>query len=99
MYSSSEEDEDALALLHIINMQQRIRRFWIHPVWRQGQEHRFHKIMETLYQYPDRFRTVHKMSLECYHIILSKVRERLQKQVTNWRIPVSPEERLLITIR
>lgn len=99
MYSSSDEDEDALALLQIINLQQRPRRYWIHPVWRGAEEHRFHKIMETLYEYPDRFRTVYKMSLKCYHIILSKVREGLRKQVTNWRKPISPEERLLITLR
>lgn len=47
--------------------------------------------METLYEYPDRFRTVYKMAL-------SKVGERLQKQVTHWRKPISPKERLLITL-
>ncbi|KAJ8728512.1 hypothetical protein PYW07_006208 [Mythimna separata] len=99
MYSSSDEDEDALALLQIINLQQRPRRYWIHPVWRNAEEHRYYKIMETLYEYPDRFRTVYKMSLECYHIVLSKVREGLRKQVANWRKPISPEERLLITLR
>ncbi|CAH1971907.1 unnamed protein product [Acanthoscelides obtectus] len=96
--SSSSDDEDALALLQLINVQ-RHRRYWVHPVWRMSQEHRYFKMMEKLCEYPDRFPTVYKMSLECFHIVLSKVRHGLQKKHTNWREPICPEERLLITLR
>ncbi|GBP33088.1 hypothetical protein EVAR_18567_1 [Eumeta japonica] len=91
------EDEDALALLQLINMQ-RCRRYWVHSVWKLSKEHRYLKIMEKLHEYPDRFPTVYKMSQECFHVILSKVKHGLQKQHTHWRVPACPEERLLITL-
>lgn len=96
--SSSSEDEDALALLQLINVQ-RPRRYWVHPVWKLSQEHRYFKIMEQLHEFPDRFPDVYKMSPECYDFILSKVKVGLQKLHTHWREPICPEERLLITLR
>lgn len=95
---SSSDEEDVLALVHLANIQ-RVRRYWVHPVWRSNEEHRFFKIMNELLYYPDRFQEVYKMTTNCFNIILSKVKPNLQKRYTNWRTPICPEERLLITLR
>lgn len=98
MTSSSSDEEDLQALVHLENLQ-KIRRYAVHPVWQAGQEHRFYIQMENLIHYPDRFYDVYKMSPQCFNTIMSKVRDDLEKKCTHWKIPIPPEERLLITLR
>jgi hypothetical protein len=38
------------------------------------------------------------MSTETSDALLIKVEDRIQKKTTNWRRPISPEERLVVTI-
>nr|CAH7728911.1 unnamed protein product [Callosobruchus chinensis] len=39
------------------------------------------------------------MSRECFYNVLALVKDGLEKRSTNWREPICPEERLLITLR
>ncbi|CAH2010344.1 unnamed protein product [Acanthoscelides obtectus] len=55
--------------------------------------------MQELNIYPERFQSFYQMSSQCFYKILALVRVDLKKKSTNWREPVSPEERLLITLR
>jgi hypothetical protein len=38
------------------------------------------------------------MSIETFDALLAKAEDRIQKQTTNWRRPMSPEEQLVVTI-
>jgi hypothetical protein len=39
------------------------------------------------------------VSIEIFDALLSKAEDRIQKQSTNWRRSISPEERVVVTIR
>jgi hypothetical protein len=38
------------------------------------------------------------MLIETFDVLLAKAEDRIQKQTTNWRRPISPEERPVVTI-
>lgn len=99
----SDDDEDDLDMLNLVinvaNMQ-RERRYWIHPLWLdKGKSSGAFNVMRELNMYPERFQSFYRMSIDCFYRILTLVRDDLTKKNTNWREPVSPEERLLITLR
>ncbi|CAH2004839.1 unnamed protein product [Acanthoscelides obtectus] len=55
--------------------------------------------MRELNTYPERFQNFYRMSRECFYNVLALVKEGLEKRSTNFREPICPEERLLITLR
>ena len=102
MFSSDDESdsEDILDLINLINAQTVRRRFWVHPRWlKKWKTGGAFNVMRELQLYPDRFQYYYRMSQECFYKIFELIKEDLQKKHTHWREPVSPEERLLITLR
>lgn len=48
---------------------------------------------------PDRFRTTMRMTVDCFDILLDKVREDIEKMDTNFRYSIRPDKRLALTLR
>lgn len=98
MGSSEEDDEDMLDLVFLANLQKK-RRFWVHPLWLRKGENGTFDVMRELNLYPERFQNFYRMSHECFFKVLALVKDDITKKTTNWRVPICPEERLLITLR
>lgn len=78
----------------------RKRRYWVHPIVSQrllkGQ---FHKIYQDLRTYPDKFFDYFRMSMKSYDELIKLIGPRITFKTTNMRKPISPEERLAVTLR
>lgn len=59
----------------------------------------FHQLYPQLRQDSARFFEFLRMSIETFDYILTKIKDRLRKKITNFKSPVSPEEKLYVTIR
>ena len=82
------------------NERSRRRRFWVHPVMLQRLSVGYFTTMYTqLRMYPDKWYNFSRMSVPLFDDLLEKLRPRLSRMDTNMRSSVSPEERLLVTLR
>lgn len=99
---SSSDEEDFLAIVNLnnlnrANMQRRCRRrFWVHPFWVAKRDSSAFNIFKELNVYPDKFMV---MSQETFQVLVNRVKPFIEKKDTNYRLSVSTEERLLITLR
>lgn len=59
----------------------------------------FHHLYKGLRRNPERFFEFLRMSVETFDYILGRVKHRLKKKVTNFKKPISPAERLYVTLR
>lgn len=78
----------------------RVRRFWIHPIISE----RLHKgkfclLHEQLKIYPEKFFEYYRMSIDSFTNLHFMIKPRLLKKATNMRQPISPEEKLAVTLR
>lgn len=98
---SSSEDEDVLAFVNMININQNRtkRRYWVHPFWKKSQTKSGFSVFKELNMYPERFQSFYRMKRETFEVLVRKVRPKILKKDTNYRRAISPEERVLITIR
>lgn len=76
------------------------RRYWVHPI-NSSREHdmRFQIFYNNLKKYPQKFFDYYRMSISSFEELLEKVRSNLTKECTHLRNPISPEERLTVTLR
>lgn len=75
-------------------------REWVHDINKQRlQCGEYHTLFQQLKHYPDRFYEYCRMAEETFRIILAHVSPRLEKSRLNYREPISPEERLVVTLR
>ncbi|XP_056422332.1 uncharacterized protein LOC130362226 isoform X2 [Hyla sarda] len=78
----------------------RQKRLWIHPVIRMKQEKgHFNMLYADLRRCPDKFQEFIKMSTSAFDGLLDLMRPLLTMQQTLLRRCISPEQRLLITLR
>lgn len=104
MSSSSSDDESFLALVNLINVNNannKKRRYWVHQYWKKNQKIKrsVFDVFKDLHTYPERFQSFYRMNTNTFSLLLQKVGPSIRKQDTNFRDFVSPEERLLITLR
>lgn len=59
----------------------------------------FYHLYPELRQDSARFFEFLRMSINTFDYILMKVKDRLQKKTTNFKAPISPEEKLYVTLR
>lgn len=86
--------------LQYLRIMKQPRRFGVHPINRARTEFgEFHHLYPQLRQDPDKFFSYLRMSIESFDLLLSKVQFQLTKQVTNFRRPIPPAERLIVTLR
>ncbi|XP_075684243.1 uncharacterized protein LOC142652483 [Rhinoderma darwinii] len=75
-------------------------RIWVHPlVAQRTSKGHFHTLYEELRSHPEKFRSFCRMSVATFDILLVQIRTGITYKDTNMRRCISPEERLLVTLR
>ena len=59
----------------------------------------FHNLLDDLLKDEGRFLRYFRMSSDTFKYILELIRTSIMKQNTNFRRSISPEERLMVTLR
>ena len=81
-------------------MQQVHREVWVHPLNEERTEKgEFYTHYTDHRKFDDRFFELYRMTVAQFDELLYRVGPRILKEDTNFRRPLSPEERLAITIR
>jgi len=76
------------------------RKVWVHAIYKDREVlGEFHHLYFQLREFPIKFYEYSRMQIETFDYILSGVQEKIQKLDTNFRKPISPTERLFVTIR
>ena len=79
---------------------QKHRRYWVHPLHSSKEyDMKFQLFYDNLKKYPEKFFDYYRMSIQSFEELLEKVRLNLTKETTHLRNPLSPEERLTVTLR
>jgi len=79
---------------------QKHRRYWVHPLHSSKEyDMKFQSFYGNLKKYPEKFFDYYRMSIQSFEELLEKVRLNLTKETTHLRNPISPEERLTVTLR
>ena len=80
--------------------EERIRQYWVHPINERREElGEFHHLFNDLREDRERFKNYHRMDINTFDSILDIIRTDIEGQVTNCRRPISPEEKLSLTLR
>ena len=81
-------------------MQNVTREFWVHPINTEHEKKgEFYVLYPDLRHYHKRFFKTYRMSVESFDKLLELVGPQIAKKYTNFRIPISAEQRLLVMIR
>ena len=88
-------------LVFIIWRMQQIRHeYWVHPInelrFKKGE---FYTLYPDLRHFPHKFFNMYRMTVAKLDTLLEKVDPVLRRQWTNMREPISPEQKLVITLR
>ena len=76
------------------------QRVGVHPINSTRSEYgEYHHLFSDLRKYPKKFKEYTRMSIATFDELLSLVSDDIYKQTTNFRQAISPEERLVVTIR
>ena len=76
------------------------REIWVHPLNTECEEKgEFYVLYPDLRHYHKRFFKTYRMSVECFDALLKLVGPHISKKYTNFRAPISAEQRLLVTLR
>ena len=75
------------------------RTMWVHPLnMMRAEKSEFVNLYQDFRQFPDRFFKMYRMYPNQFDHLLGKLRPGLEKKTTNYREPLTPEERLVITL-
>ena len=97
---SSEEEDVFLCYVNKYRKRKRAkRRFWVHPYLKNNNDKRLFIAAKQMTESDDKFRSFYRMSKATFNELLQIVAPLIQKQNTNMRECVSPEERIMITLR
>lgn len=72
------------------------RNIWVHPI---NQKRNLKGFIDELKADPSKFFNYCRMKVSTFDYILQVISPKIQKQNTKFRNPITPEERLLITLR
>ena len=76
------------------------RDYWVHPINKERHlKGEYFTLYPELREYPEKFFRWFRMSIEQFDFLLQELTPSLQKQNNNYRASVSPEERLVVTLR
>jgi len=95
----SSDDEDIIVLYNYIQRRRNKKRYWLHPYIEKNINCRLFVAARELAEDDYVFQTFYRMSKNSYQNLMEMVGPLIQKQNTNMRQCVSPEERILITLR
>ena len=90
-----------VCIIYLLWLQQQVfRDIWVHPLNEECTEKgEFYTHYTDHRQFDDRFFELYRMTVTQFDELLYKVGPAIVKKETNFRRPLSPEERLAITIR
>lgn len=98
MSSSSDSDEDIIIALACEEIEQQTPKIWIHDINLKRETYgEFYHLFPDLVADDVKFFKYFRMSLIKFNEIVQLL--NLQKQVTNYRKPIPPEERLAVTLK
>ena len=81
-------------------MQQVRRMMWVHPINEMRMDKgEFYVLYPDLHHFPPKFFNMYRMSVPEFDALLKKVAPKLQKKWTIMCEPLSPEQKLIITLR
>ena len=76
------------------------REIWVHPINLEREQYgEYHHLMPQLRRDPERFQKYFRMSPGTFDYVVQQVSPGIMKTTTNYRKPISPEERLAVTLR
>lgn len=96
---SSSSDEDILACYIYNRLRKKRKRYWRHPYIEENINCRLFVAAKELVQDDEKFLSMYRMKKETYQQLLNSIAPAITKQNTRLRECVSPDERLLITLR
>lgn len=89
-----EEDEE-----EVYRRRNRRREYSVHPVnVVRGQYGEFHHLYRDLRNHPERFFELMRMSIRTFNFILTRIQTKILRKRT-CEMPITPAERLYVTIR
>ena len=95
----SEAKIKAIALYLLWRKKRIRRRWWVHPLNADRfAKSEFFNLYHDFREYDERFFRMYRMHVNQFDHLLGVVREDLEKMTTRYREPISPEERLVITL-
>ena len=97
--SSDEEDLLLLTYLRCRKKKKKHSKFWVHPYIYKNFNRRLFIAAKELSEDDSKFQTFYRMSKNTFTDLVLIVGPSIQKQNTNMRECVSPEERIMITLR
>lgn len=88
----------ALIIRHRKN--QRKRKYWVHPlISERMNKGKFTLMFEELRSYPEKFFGYFRMSVTSFDEQITSLKPGITYQNTNMRLGISPEKRLVVTLR
>ncbi|KAM5180620.1 uncharacterized protein ACMZJ9_001121 [Mantella aurantiaca] len=78
----------------------RRRRYWVHPILtNRPSMGEFHMLYGQLRDHPEKFSSYFRMCIASFDELLALVSDTVQHDDTNYRVSISPIERLVVTLR
>src|SRR5436190_22554857 len=93
-------DEEGVLLLTAVEDDEKKSRLWVHDINKDRIQYgEYHTLMPALRKDENRFYIYFRMNFECFDLLLDLISEEIRKEDTNYREAISPEERLVVTLR
>jgi hypothetical protein len=99
---NKEEDWDLVTILGFLLSEDvpAKRRFAVHPInHRRAELGLYVTLVEELQDFEEKFYTFFRITRNQFAVVLDYVRPIIEKSVTNFKIPISPAERLSVCLR
>lgn len=95
-----EVDEEVSLLWLLLKKKKRKRRYWVHPILRDRVVHgQFVTLYPNLRMYGKKVFDYLRMSITSFDELIELIRQDISSSETHLRPSVSPEEKLVITLR
>ena len=73
---------------------------WVHPLKEErSQKGEFYTLYKDQQNFKDRFFENYCMTVQQFDFLLRLVTPLIKKQDTNYQVPISPEQKLVLTLR
>ena len=78
----------------------RHHKYWIHPIFKQRSTlGEYHHLLNQVLSDENKCMEYLRMKISTFQDLLNLCSAKLQRQTTNYRVPVSARERLVVTLR
>ena len=89
-----------LFVLLFLQLQEVNQAFWVHPInLLRKEKGEFYNLYPDLWHFPKKFAGMYRMSVEKFEELLQLLYHQLKRKWTYMREPISPEPKLVLTIR